>query len=194
MPVRRASGSRFATGPSRRSRSGDFPTHSARATSASALELDGPLAPEPTGPRATNRRRQNEFVPWVAQLVDFYEEPDVLLGPFSENLLVHTDTVRPNSEVVAHSGLAPANVKRQFHDAGRFHQVLRIDVDGHGNGSGVRSKDGATRTGCATSLRTEPDPTSPFSAADHPNSIPTMESPDVPLRPGPSLVGSSIAS
>jgi hypothetical protein len=154
----------------------------------SAFKLDGPLTPEPTGPGATNRRRQNKLIPEFAQLIDVYEESDVLLGPFSQNLLVYTDSIRPSPEVVAHSGFAPADVKRQFHDAGRFHQVL--ESTSMGTTTGLAS-------GPRTALRVRAIPEAyeqgPLSAADHPNSIPTMESPDVPLRPCPSEVRSSIA-
>ena len=147
------------------------------------------------GPGTTNRRRQNKFVPEFAQLIDVYEEPDVLLGPFSENLLVHTDAVRPDPEVVAHSGLRSSERESGSSTTpDAFTKSLESTSTGTATGRASGPRTALRVRAIPEAYERRPDPTSPFSAAAHPNSIPTIGSPDVPLRPGPSLVGSSIAS
>jgi hypothetical protein len=121
------------------------------------------VRPKPLHPSSANRRWQHKFIPKREKLVDVYKERDIFLGTFSKDLLIHTNPVRPVAEVIAHHGLAPTNVKWQFHDAGRLHDIFGIDVVGHCDGPSVWAEDFASGASHIRSLRT-PSSSTPHSS------------------------------
>jgi hypothetical protein len=60
------------------------------------------MAPEPAGPGAPNRGWQHELVEELAQLLGLDVEAHVLLGAFSQDLLVDAGTVRAVGQVVGY--------------------------------------------------------------------------------------------
>ncbi len=70
---------------------------------------------EPVDPCPADRGWQHELVEDVQQLVGVDEPPDIVVGAFAEDLLVHPRPIRSVRHVIGDNGLPPPNMQRQLH-------------------------------------------------------------------------------
>jgi hypothetical protein len=106
------------------------------------------MAPQPVGPSAAQRRRQNKCVEELAELIRVDVVADVVVRPLAEHLLVHAGAIDGVVQVVCDRRPAPADVEWRM-TGGSFHgqMVSRLGQRSAGGGRGTRG----ARVGCAES-------------------------------------------
>jgi hypothetical protein len=102
------------------------------------------VGPQPTGPRVSDGGWEDELFPEVQKLVCVDVVPNVILGAFSQDLLVDSCTIGSIVEVVDHRCAAPPDVERQRDPPSRLRMSGHIEIGRDGHRSGCGSKRGAS--------------------------------------------------
>lgn len=98
------------------------------------------MLPEPSDPAPSDLGRKHQPIPKSEKLVDLDVEPDIVVGPLPENLLVDARPIDRVVQVIGERGAAPTNVMGQLDLARGLDQVSVIDVVRNGDRPRRRSK------------------------------------------------------
>ena len=78
------------------------------------IEGEAPMRPEPVDPCPADRGWQHELIEQLQPMVRVDESPDIVVGGFAEDLLVHPTPIRLVRHLTNDHWLAPLNMQWQL--------------------------------------------------------------------------------
>lgn len=110
------------------------------------------MVTEPRDPSPSNVARQDQLVPQPTELLDVYVPPYVVIIAFTQNLLIHAETVSAVIEVVLLGRATPPDTQWQLHDAVCLLDGGAVDVVRNSDRSSAGTQGSAACRGHASTV------------------------------------------